>query len=326
MPAGPVPGWQWLLEAFPGVPIFFVISGFLISLSYERSGDLGIYAQNRVLRIYPGLWACFVVSVVSVAIFDPAMLHVSPGRLATWTLGQVTVGQFYNPPWLRSYGVGVLNGSLWTIPVELQFYAVLPLIYGSLGLGKRKGNGGLIALLALFWAVNQGFVRLGPVHDAALWYKLWGVTFVPYIYLFIGGILLQRNWTVVSRWLAGRAWVWLAAYLLSAIALHGAGLTVGTNLPNPVAVPLLVAAVFSAAFSAPTLTDRLLRRNDISYGVYIYHMPVMNAFLVAGVALSGLAIWSALGVTVLLATLSWVVVERPALRRKRRTLHALPAA
>ena len=52
---------QWLMKliyAFPGVPIFFVISGFLISLSYERSSGLKSYCRNRVLRIYPGLQLC----------------------------------------------------------------------------------------------------------------------------------------------------------------------------------------------------------------------------------------------------------------------------
>ena len=45
-----------------------------------------------------------------------------------------------HPDFLRGYGVGVLNGSLWTIPVELQFYALVPLIYWSLSLRARTGT------------------------------------------------------------------------------------------------------------------------------------------------------------------------------------------
>src|SRR5689334_19790981 len=62
------PPWWWLLEAFPGVPIFFAISGFLIAASYERSSTLRNYARNRFLRICPGLWCC-VLATIPVAMF-----------------------------------------------------------------------------------------------------------------------------------------------------------------------------------------------------------------------------------------------------------------
>src|SRR5262245_53294221 len=62
--SGPV--WS-ALEQFPGVPIFFFISGFLISRSYEANSTLREYATNRILRIYPGLWICLAVTTLAVA-------------------------------------------------------------------------------------------------------------------------------------------------------------------------------------------------------------------------------------------------------------------
>ena len=63
-----VPGFfarivQFGLSFFPGVPIFFVVSGFLISKSYEHSDLLRDYFRNRCLRIYPGLWVALAVTV-----------------------------------------------------------------------------------------------------------------------------------------------------------------------------------------------------------------------------------------------------------------------
>src|ERR1700722_1498519 len=55
-----------IAEWFPGVPIFFFISGFLISKSFEKNSVVREYAQNRFLRIYPGLAVCFLVSLASV--------------------------------------------------------------------------------------------------------------------------------------------------------------------------------------------------------------------------------------------------------------------
>lgn len=59
----------------------------------------------------------------------------------------MSVVQFYNPDLLRGYGVGVLNGSVWTIPVELQYYAVLPLLY--LAVKAFKGTRAAWLVLAI---------------------------------------------------------------------------------------------------------------------------------------------------------------------------------
>jgi peptidoglycan/LPS O-acetylase OafA/YrhL len=323
--AAGTPWWSWIVQAFPGVPIFFAVSGFLISMSYERVGGLATYLRNRFLRIYPGLWACLAVSLLTVVLFGAIdWAAVGAGRVGVWILAQVSIVQFYNPDWLRGYGAGVLNGSLWTIPVELQFYLVLPITYTLLRLGgERRRNFALVVTTAFFWTLNYLYVMMGPEAGERLWYKLAGVTFVPHIYLFFIGVLLQRNWDVVSRWVVGKGAWWVVGYGLVAAAMHAGGMSVGTNTPHPVGVLPLLGVVFALAYSVPTLADRLLGRNDISYGVYIYHMPVVNAFLVFGLVGAGALIFPLLGVTFALALVSWRLIERPALRHKQQTVHGL---
>ena len=133
--------WQHLtlplLSSFPGVPIFFFISGFLIAKSYSRQSLLA-YARNRALRIYPGLWVCLILSVTS--IWASGYFQQNSPNLtdfALWVSSQITLGQFYNPDFLRGYGVGVINGSLWTISVELQFYAIVPILFLLYGKNSR---------------------------------------------------------------------------------------------------------------------------------------------------------------------------------------------
>src|ERR1700694_2402149 len=126
-----------LLSLFPGVPVFFFISGFLISKSYENNPVLHEYALNRVLRIYPGLVLCLLLSLTMVWItgyFHTFSVPISD--LLVWLGAQLSIAQFYNPPFLRDYGVGVLNGSMWTIAVELQFYVIVPILYGLLRLQR----------------------------------------------------------------------------------------------------------------------------------------------------------------------------------------------
>ena len=70
----------WWMGVFPGVPIFFTVSGFLIYWSFERNADhIGSFFKNRFLRIYPGLWVCFAVTLAVLAVF---------GQISAATLGQ----------------------------------------------------------------------------------------------------------------------------------------------------------------------------------------------------------------------------------------------
>ena len=101
------------------------------------------------------------------------------------------------------------------------------------------------------------------------------------------------------------------------------GLTVLGNEINPLSYLLLAALVFRLAFTRPPLSDRLLHRNDVSYGIYIYHMPVINLLVHHGFVGSSWAVVAASLATLLLAVASWFCIERPALRLKRLALRHL---
>src|SRR5262249_36083916 len=91
------------LRLFPGVPIFFVISGFLISRSYERSASVRDYYRNRCLRIYPALWVCLIVSagLIAFKMHTPAEIAtVSSAEWLRWWAAQMTLFQQYAPGFL----------------------------------------------------------------------------------------------------------------------------------------------------------------------------------------------------------------------------------
>lgn len=318
-----------LIRFFPGVPIFFFVSGFLISKSYESSPGVLDYARNRVLRIYPALVVCTLVSVGALfALEYLPRAGVSLHDVAVWMLAQMTVVQFYNPDFMRAFGVGVLNGSLWTITVELQFYLVTPLTYALCGLKRRRGTLPLLLLTLALLVPNLAYWHADPENHSGLALKLFGVTFLPWYYMFLLGVLAQRHFHWLHQWLSGRAIYLCVSYVVATLlAMRYLGWGTSNDI-HPALYVLLAACVFSLAYTLPTLADKLLRRQDISYGIYIYHMPCINVLLYLGLGGQLISLAFTFAATLLMALLSWIAIERPCLLLKRGGLEhsSLPIA
>ena len=310
-----------LLWMFPGVPIFFAISGFLISWSFERNPNPKQYFWNRAIRIYPGLWTCLAVSIVAVLIFGSVSWPIN--EVVPWLAAQLTVGQFYNPPFLREFGLGALNGSLWTIPIEMQFYIAIPILYAVFGLLKHKRNAALVILFFIALAINQYYVTEREALDEFTAGKLFGVTLFPYIYYFLFGILIQRNFTLIYRAFVGCALYWLIGFLILQFALQALGWNVTGNYMNPISGVVLSRLTISAAYTVPKVSDLVLRRTDISYGMYIYHMVIINVMIEHELVGKWRYLWLALGCTTTIGLLSWFIVERNAMRLKKSPLRRI---
>lgn len=310
-----VPAWfLWLLGSFPGVPIFFVVSGFLVAASYRRRRSLGGYFANRALRIFPGLWVCFALTLASIAWLH-GIGRASLSDLVLW-IGPNLVGLSRTPWFLKDYATGSVNGSLWTIPVELQFYVALPVLLwllGSVGWRWVIGFGTALVCGAVYLLVLRPAVQ-GLLQDALL------RALPSWLYMFMLGMILEARADWIRRWLEGRVLIWLVAYLAWIMALTQLGVWTRGNDASPLSLIPLAGVVVAAAYTGRSLAERLLHGNDVSYGIYLYHMPVINALIASGLAING---WMALalctGLTSALAIASWRWVERPALRLKPKS-------
>ena len=300
------------LDPFPGVPIFFVISGYLISKSWQRYPLWRQYALNRVLRIFPALWVALAVSLTTVFAAG-FVIDADPLKIWLWVAAQVSFAQFVTPSFFEGFGTGILNGSLWTIPVELQFYCVLPLL---LAWRPLIWSAGVVSIGACVLLVDKSMALPGGI------VLPWQATLLPNLYMFAIGVLLARHFEALRRILVGCAHWWLLAYIFAFVFARRFDVTVGTNHPNAAVMLLLAFLVISVAYTLPSLSTRLLRGNDLSYGIYIYHMVVANYLLEVEVP----SLWLAIASTLLLAAASWWCVERPALALKNVSLNrATPA-
>ncbi len=319
----PVPAITTVISYLPGVPAFFFVSGFLISASWERNSDLRTFFVNRTLRIFPGLWAVLLFSLFTLVVFyDRAVLSDNWGKLLLWSLCQATILQDWIPDFMRGYGVGGMNGSLWTIPVELCFYLSIPVLYW-LFRRVRSVDAVLWVVLGASFSLQYSIYAFSDDLPEIV-YKLIHKSPLPWIGMFCCGILGQRHLPRILHLVQGRFLMILAIYALVSLAAHYFPayplLQGNSNSMGIVNYFALCALILSAAYTRPTLADHLLRRNDISYGVYIFHIPVINVFFHNG--FSGWpALVAAILITICLAGLSWTLIERPALGLRRWALY-----
>lgn len=304
-----------IIVFFPGVLVFFTVSGFLIFSSLDRNSQLKQYFYNRFLRLFPALWLCFLITVILLLVFDIiAVRDLFSLTFIKWVFTQLTFFQFWTPDILRSWGVGTPNGSLWTIPVEIQFYVLLPIIV--LMLPKIKPAYKFVTLIIISLIFNVFLGALIRDNGESMIVKLAQVSIFPYLYCFLTGALIYLYWHRIRSFFEGKAAYWLIA-LLSICILTGFAPSYYPNTIQLILNFILSGFTIALAYTFPRFSI-FLKGNDISYGMYIYHMLVINTLISLGLTGQMKHLFYAIGITVILSLISWFFVEKRALRYKHR--------
>ncbi|MES2582828.1 MAG: acyltransferase [Pseudomonadota bacterium] len=290
-----------------GVAIFFFLSGCLVWTSWARDPNAKRFFQRRSLRIFPALW---VLCLVSVFVLGP-LLSVLPirayfGSIDSWRyLGTALLVSSKTLPGLFPGNAipFVVNGSLWTMPVEFLCYVTVALV-GLVAVGwaaARLSTGTVLCvwLLVIVMLASYGSHWTGP-------------QFIPHlemVALFWFGVLYGHG---VSASKNPAVWV-IGGVALLAYSLLGPRSMERTVML--VCAALLVHLARNMAVGA-RLTEPL---GDLSYGLYIFAFPVQQIGVHLGRGLGwgvGTYLCISAVVTVALAYLSWHGVEKQALRFK----------
>jgi peptidoglycan/LPS O-acetylase OafA/YrhL len=275
-----------VLRQFPGVPIFFTISGFLITMSFDRNKNIKKFFLNRFLRIYPALWVCAIFTLVSLLLFRAISLReLFSKNIILWFLAHISIFQYYTPDILRGWGVGAPNGSLWTIPVEIEFYILLLLIF--LLFKKIPRLIKFICLFIVSYMINRCIAPFYNSTGETIFIKLIEVSIFPHLFNFLFGVIMYYFWDKIKKYVENRAAIWISVYTSYIIMFEYI-----FRLYNPSYYPnifgfistmLLSIAIISLAFTNKNIAGKILKNNDISYGIYIYHGPILNIFVNLGI-------------------------------------------
>lgn len=324
---------------FLGVDIFFVLSGFLITsiLVEEWGGTGGIsfgkFYMRRALRLLPALVAVVIACDLGTVIV--ARLYWRPEVFAPVAFGMAyaaVVALFYIANWVMIGGQTLwILGHTWSLSIEEQFYLVWPLCLLSLLKWVRR-RAVMLSLLALGAAASL-VQRIALVRAEAPVTRVFFGTDSRFDALLVGcfvGLLASWNLLAPSRRphrLLGAAAVVAAAVL--ALMLWRAGWREPVMLRWGLSLVALSAGVLIAEMVARPdgwLARTLAREplaviGRISYGLYLWHFPIVyacGALAVDDTPPDYPRAALAVGLTFLVAAASFQWIERPMLRLKRR--------
>ena len=323
-----------------GVDIFFVLSGFLITAllaeEWQRRGSISLKAfyLRRGLRLLPA----FLTLLLLVAL---SSLWIQSAEQARARRSEVIVAACYLANWPMLHQIGMpLLGYTWSLSVEEQFYLIWPMcLYGML---RRKWSHRQILLVVcagILVSASHRMVlyelhRLPRSEKAAHVMRLYMGLDTRADSLLVGCLVgLLASWNRLPQSRRFVFWVGVAS-LVSVASLSYLALNRCLDHSQYyhglfTAVALMVGVIIVRLLSGPSRLGSLLLESfplvyvgRVSYGLYLFHMPIISWLRPAGLgwrypAMTLLVV----GLTVAAALLSYYGIERPCLRLKDRLRH-----
>ena len=286
-----------------GVQLFFLISGYVIFMSLERSANVADFAKRRWLRLFPAMLLATVFIFVTAPLFtrpggQPALVDTLPGLL------------FIEPEWIAAatgWKQEALEGSFWSLYVEVKFYVVAAVLF--FGIGPRVT---LLALSAMFLApmVVGRMPWASHVYDLANLLSSWHWGW------FAAGALYYK-----ARRAPGLFWLALPLSLLAATKVQP------DCIPAAACMALLFAVAQCSVHVQRLLEARfLVFLGAISYPLYLIHENMMVAMIAtmhrAAPGISTLAL--AAGPICVVIGFAWVISKGEPLLRSALTWRRNP--
>ncbi len=295
------------------VDIFFVTSGFLVTGSLISRKNIIHFFLSRCLRILPALIISllFCIFIVGICYTElPASIYLSHPRTYSFLFHNINLlsnglqwdlpGVFVNNP----YKIAV-NGSLWTLPWEIKMYLILFIIGTLLYIKPSLLNPARIwiPLLALYLISTVLFLSYYYIMPQSISHQL------RFLSTFFAGSLcyIFKNHIIISHR--------LCLLIMATLFYFSHNIQLFFTLYH---ISISYIVMYLAFFPYKNI-HQFNKIGDYSYGLYIYAFPVQQSIVASFNGITPLKMFFLSGsITLLLAIISWHLIEHPTLRLKTK--------
>ena len=314
----------WLKSGFLGVDVFFVISGFLMCLLYDKNNKQKFF-ERRAKRLLPAYLATILVTLIAASfIVAPLEFKQVAQQSAFGLFFSSNIGFWLQNSYFSRSDFNLLL-HLWSLGVEIQFYLIVPLLFWIFS--KSKHSLFIIltgSLLGCFLLVELSASTAFFMMPARLWEFLLGYA--------VAAHMTNRGAIIESRyqWLGATGLVVMLGIPFMPVDGEARNFVFGHPGLNALGVTLATAAVL--AFGLPSYLERtrifryLERLGTYSYSIYLVHFPVIVLYLYEpfnGIILKTTEVTDTFVLAALITSLSYLMyrfVESPIRKTNRMGL------
>ncbi|MDR1730072.1 MAG: acyltransferase [Prevotellaceae bacterium] len=306
-------GQNWYLPISSAMAVhgFFVISGFLIMRSFYRSHSLKDYFQKRARRIMPAYILVVLLCAFGLVFLSDLLAgqYFSSPVFFKYLAANLSFLNFIQPSlpgvFTENPEMTAVNGSLWTIKIELLLYLSVPFIAWLLRRWDKRIVLGGIYLFSIIFNRSMDYLYLTTGNEI---YEMLARQVFFQLSFFISGAFLLFYFKIFFKYRFALFLIALPAVLFRSNDF--------VFFLYPMALGIVI---FTIAFSLPFL-NKAGKYGDISYGIYLFHFPVIQLFISLNLFNNNnfIAFLPVVFSTLLLAWLSWHLVEKRFLERKNK--------
>jgi peptidoglycan/LPS O-acetylase OafA/YrhL len=280
---------------------FFIISGFLIMRSYWSSNCLKDYLIKRCKRLLPAYCFVIIICMIGLSLISnlPAEEYFKSPQLIKYFVANIFFMNFLQPSlpgvFIGNPGNMAVDGSLWTIKIEIGFYLIVPIIAYILGKCKTKKRINILLACMYLFGYIYNFVCLYMA-------KKMENGFIQY---FAVGIFCVINYDLIRKY--------DKFLIIPGIIILVLYYTIGNECLLPIGLGIIIMYI---GFNFKRLNN-IGKNGDYSYGAYIYHYPLIQILIALGYFKLNkyITLLIVMGTVFSMAYISWNFLERKFLKR-----------